>query len=150
MITKAFEDIRLLNSAVERLHMKAVGVCIVSTIHPWYVSDEGWFRVNEPGPLVIRSWSDAHQKLIRCVLIFDYQILLSKLLVWCQMPSDSQISEGIWSTSDDQRSRSNTYYHIPYLEININLQLVSKKLENFQVKFVEKQKNKKIVQQQRG
>ena len=55
----------------------------------------------------IKSWSDAHQKLIRCVLIFDYQILLSKLLVWCQMPSDSQISEGIWSTSDDQRTRLN-------------------------------------------
>ena len=61
--------------------------------------------MNEPGPLVIRSWSDAHQKLIRCVLILDYQILLSNLLVWCQMPFDSKISEGIWSTSDDQRSR---------------------------------------------
>ena len=40
------------------------------------------------GPLVIRSWSDAHQKLIRCVLIFDYQILLSKVT--------SMVSDAIW------------------------------------------------------
>ena len=64
--------------------------------------------------LVIRSWSDAHQKLIRCVLIFYYQILLSKLLVWCQMPSDSQISDAIWSTSDDQRTRPNVYFFTIY------------------------------------
>ena len=46
------------------------------------------------------AWSFGHQNLIRWVLICYYQILLSKLLVWCQMPSDSQVSDVIWSTSD--------------------------------------------------
>ena len=45
------------------------------------------FSFNGPGPLVIRSCSDI--RLIR------YQILVSKLLESCQMPSDSQISEDI-------------------------------------------------------
>ena len=31
--------------------------------------------------------SEVDQMLIRCVLILDYQILLCKLLVWCQMSS---------------------------------------------------------------
>ena len=86
--------------------------CIKKLIFMVYLGAHGKIEIeniisfNGPGPLVIRSWSDAHQKLIRCVLIFDYQIILSKLLVWCQMPSDSQISDAIWSTSDDQRTRS--------------------------------------------
>ena len=72
----------------------------------------------EPGPLIIRSWS-----LIRCILIFDYQILLSKLLVWCQMPSDNQISEGIWSTSDDHRTRPNDIIYVYSISPENELQL---------------------------
>ena len=53
---------------------------------------------SEVDQMLIRSWSDAFwYSTIRFYLV--------KLLVWCQMPSDSQISNGIWSTSDDQRTR---------------------------------------------